>query len=751
MGVRVGWVLGVLVGVTVVDSAWADDKEKDRNPPPPVMRLPVCAQPAAPSQPSTAPFALMLRDTADGSTPQSRARFQSRVLPLGNVSPGEFMAVREYLGASVNDTTVINGADAETSMLRAQLNAADPTIPKGTSFVKINNTLRGRALKNPLGAADAQYVKDVTGLLDRAFTRQTTQAPLTTYRFTGDGPYMQPGADGILTDKGFVSTARVPAAQFGGPGKVLVVYNIPAGQPAINMEGVLKLSGDAAQFEGRMAKPGAPGETVFGRDEVLLPRDTKVKVRSVYVDPSGQKIMQVDVLPSEGAPKLAVARNPMNVVKGAPNAILGAALGKVVEHETGSQSAGVVTSVGVGIAPAVLANGVKGLKGIGPAVVGAGVQYGVTRATGNQQAGEVSGYLTSAAFGAGAGGPLGAVAAVAIHGGSNLAAAGVDVLYADMESRDIDRNMVGTIYATTVGGRIPNDLKSKYYDDVRNGAKYQDIKRAIADSPNADATIDELFMTTLGRKPISDEERNAARDVLRERNKFILEAALRLTPQAEEYREQQRARAAIRRSIEDVIAARRQRDELISIISPQLYETQKRLKQYKDAIAASTAKPGSQEMDWLIYGAGIELLQARQTEKLLMQLQNERDSYTLLGDKPPAPYVPDPRRALSDAQFFDAFAQSKDRLIAGPWAKSIEKYLARYPYSVDPFRRMKEHTPFDAFTERGQLERQFGRVNESPEAYERNAAFWRAEVERVKAQPNDETTPKEDVLRFLGR
>ncbi|MBS2020149.1 MAG: Hint domain-containing protein [Deltaproteobacteria bacterium] len=160
-------------------------------------------------------------------------------------------------------------------------------------------------------------------------------------------------------------------------------------------------------------------------------------------------------------------------VAGGGVALLGTVSGKIVEHETGSKTAGVVTNIGVtGTGTVIVAKAAgqgltKTVAGAsGAALVGWGARAGTEYVTGSQTAGDLAGFGAAAGTGAAFGGPIGAVGGVVIHGASELASSGIDYYYAKRAGEALEeRRKILVIHGAFVRarGRAPNDRELAHF------------------------------------------------------------------------------------------------------------------------------------------------------------------------------------------------------------------------------------------------------------------------------------------------
>ncbi|KEZ35833.1 ADP-ribosyltransferase [Frankia sp. CeD] len=151
----------------------------------------------------------------------------------------------------------------------------------GLSATSLNKELRDG--RNPASMPDAQKIDD----LDAAFAAAPpVDRPLVVRRgihdFTGTfGTDLKPGD--LWTDKGFMSTSinQTTPEDYSGSGGAIVTLNIPPGVRAIGI-----------------MPPSPPNlKSQFSSEsELLLPRNSTLRIKSVTVDSSGRRRIEADLV-----------------------------------------------------------------------------------------------------------------------------------------------------------------------------------------------------------------------------------------------------------------------------------------------------------------------------------------------------------------------------------------------------------------------------------------------------------------------
>lgn len=193
-------------------------------------------------------------------------------------------------------------------------------------------------------------------------------------------------------------------------------------------------------------------------------------------------------------------------------AITGTVAGKIVEHETGSPTAGLATNVaitggGTVVVAKVAGQGVLRTVGgaTGASLAGMAARHGTEYVTGSKTAGDLAGFGAAAGTGAAFGGPVGAIGGVVVHGASELASNGMDYYYAKREGEEREERrkilIIHVAFARALA-RAPSDRELAVFKRMMDKGWNQDMVILMAAS-NADAPIliKKIYQLHLGRPP----------------------------------------------------------------------------------------------------------------------------------------------------------------------------------------------------------------------------------------------------------
>jgi hypothetical protein len=173
-------------------------------------------------------------------------------------------------------STVSEGGVAGMDRLNVQQRFAVDDY-SGTAYADVNSVLRGKFSKDPKYADRVTAAMDATKLLNAAMSKGTLTKDATLYRGTGLDMLggKAPAVGSILRDKAFLSTSRsedvAAGAFFRG---VMMKIEAPRGTRAV----------DVSHVSGGHEK------------EILLPRNTKLKVTSVSTSAFGQITINARVI-----------------------------------------------------------------------------------------------------------------------------------------------------------------------------------------------------------------------------------------------------------------------------------------------------------------------------------------------------------------------------------------------------------------------------------------------------------------------
>src|SRR5262249_41934537 len=110
----------------------------------------------------------------------SRAAFANDVLPLGDLSNLELHAVREYLGATFNNSGDTHCPDSEFSDYLWKRAQEDPSFPRGTNYRELNGLLRNPNHAESMTPAQAEYAHAINKYLKPAFDKSHLREATTT-------------------------------------------------------------------------------------------------------------------------------------------------------------------------------------------------------------------------------------------------------------------------------------------------------------------------------------------------------------------------------------------------------------------------------------------------------------------------------------------------------------------------------------------------------------------------------------------
>jgi ADP-ribosyltransferase exoenzyme len=223
--------------------------------------------------------------------------------------PGEIESMRTYLGNEVRGDPLDPSRrfvqsdlhDGLDELSKGFTNANGVEVPPGDvsriNFQHINGQLRGT--RTDLTPGQLDRVNQVVKNMDTAMEKSALQEPLTVYR-VNKSQFTRPGADGLIApDKAFQSTGRTPQLGFAteDPSKYTVqIIELDKGQHVFDMDALTRFNGDIESFRGRMPS-GVPNKSPFGEQELLLPRNTQLKVTDSWVDAkTGMTVQRVKVV-----------------------------------------------------------------------------------------------------------------------------------------------------------------------------------------------------------------------------------------------------------------------------------------------------------------------------------------------------------------------------------------------------------------------------------------------------------------------